>query len=853
MPGSADEASPPPVPAARAGSTTPEPVPAVPTGSRDVPAVPAPPRPTALAPDLLVRRCDPATLQAATSADLPDLDEIVGQDRAIEAVAFAIGMRAPGYNLFAIGPEGTGRYTVVRQFLEREAASQPVPDDWCYVHNYDDPRRPRAIRLPPGRAVALRAAMKAVVSELSAALPALFEGEQYRSRRLALEEAFKQRRDAALGALESKALLHNVGLARTPLGFAVAPVRGGEILNPDQFAQLPPEEQQRLKTTMAEIEAELQALLATVPAWEREHRQQVRALNQELVKGVVVHVIADVRQAFADMAAVQGHLDAVEADLVESAETYIEATVRADEGPRPGADSQSPIFHRCEVNVVVDHGGETRAPVVYEDLPTQPNLLGRIEHIAHLGALLTDFTLIKAGALHRANGGYLVLDARRLLRQPFAWDELKRALRSGELRLDGVPEAMSWVTTVSIEPEPIPLDVKVVLVGDRLLFYLLAEADPEMGELFKVQADFGERIPRTPEDEGRYARLMATIGRREGLRPIDASAMARVIDRAARLAEDAERLSTNMRDLSDLVREADSIAGAEGADVVSGGHVQQAIEARRRRAGRIGEELREGIGRGQIRIETDGEAVGQANGLSVVLLGEGTFGFPTRITARVRLGRGDVVDIEREVELGGPIHSKGVLILSGFLGGRFGQRAPLALTASLVFEQSYGQVEGDSASMAELCALLSAIGEFPLSQSIAVTGSVDQRGRSQAVGGVNHKIEGFFDVCAARGLTGRQGVAIPRTNATSLMLREDVVEACRDGRFAVHVVDSIDEILELLTGQAAGELSADGQYPPGTLNGRIERRVGEMAEALRESPADDRLERQARPAKGRRA
>ncbi len=471
--------------------------------------------------------------------------------------------------------------------------------------------------------------------------------------------------------------------------------------------------------------------------------------------------------------------------------------------------------------------------MVYEDLPTHPNLLGQVEQVAHMGALVTDFTLIKAGALHRANGGYLLLDVRRLLGQPYAWDELKRSLRSQELRVDRLPQGVLFMAAASIEPEPIPLDLKVILLGDRELFLLLSQADPDIAELFRIRADFDDRARRTPETERLYGSLLATIARREGLRPLEAGAAAAVIDHAARLADHAERLTTNVRALTDLIRESDRMATLAAGASIAAEHVGAAIAARRRRVGRIAEEMRAAIVEGMLRIQTDGRAVGEVNGLSVAIIGEDEFGWPTRITAQVRLGRGEVIDIEREVALGGPIHSKGVLILSGFLGGRFGQRKPLALHVSLVFEQSYGGVEGDSASMAELCAVLSAIAGVPLSQSLAITGSVDQLGRSQAVGGVNEKIEGYFDLCAARGLTGEQGVIIPSANVRTLMLRDDVLAAVREGRFRIHGIDSVDDAMQLLGGLPAGAAGADGSFPEGSFpEGSFNWRVRDQLDRL---------------------
>ena len=799
----------------------------------------------ALRPEALARNCDPTSLGFTDTRDVPDLDEIVGQDRAVEAVAFAIGMRHEGYNLYVAGNEGSGRYTAIRRFLEREAEHGAVPDDWCYVYNFQDPRRPIALRLPPGRGRDLRTRMVALARELSATLPAAFESDDYRGRHMALEEGLKQRRDAALTKAEAEAAARQIALVRTPFGFGVAPIRNGEVVDADAFAKLPAEERQRLQATVDEVEADLKNGLAAVASMERGHRDDVRALNRQVVQAVVSHVIEDVRKAFADLSAVVTHLDAVGADLIERAEEFIEAA-QAEPRPRTFPNDTPAAFHRCEVNLLVDHGGDHGAPVVFEDLPTQPNLIGRIEHVSQLGALLTDFTLVKAGALHRANGGYLVVNIRRLIQQPFAWDELKRAIRAGEIRIDGVPQAVAWLSTISIEPEPIPLDVKVVLVGERLIFALLAEADPDFATLFKIQADFNDWVDRTPESEQRFGRLLATVGRRDGLRPFEADAIAAVIDRAARLAEDATRLTTNVGSLADLLREADRIATLRAADLVARADVEAAVEGRRRRAGRVNEAMREAIGRGILRVETDGTEVGQVNGLSVLPQGEGTFGWPVRITARVRLGRGDVIDIEREVELGGPIHSKGVLILSGFLGGRFGLIRPLALGASIVFEQSYSPVEGDSASLAELCALLSAIADAPIRQSLAITGSVDQLGRAQAVGGVNEKIEGFFDVCATRGLTGSQGVVVPASVTSTLMLRPDVVAAVRDGQFAIHAVETVDEAMALLTGLEPGVPDAEGAYPDGSLNGLIGHRLDDLAAllaALSEAAAPEGVDR----------
>jgi len=551
----------------------------------------------------------------------------------------------------------------------------------------------------------------------------------------------------------------------------------------------------------------------------------------------VTSIMDELRKVYASVPGVVDHMNAMEQDVLEHVEDF-----RTPEESAPAVTSETPwpplplgqlLFRRYQVNVVVDNRDAHGAPVVYEDHPMMHNLMGRIEHLAQMGALLTDFTLMKAGGLHRANGGYLMLDAHKVLLQPFAWEELKRALRSREIRIESLGQMLGLVSTVSLEPEPIPLDLKVVLLGDRLLYYLLSQFDPEFGELFKVAADFEDRMDRTPENDLRYARLIGMLARQEGLRPFDRGAVARVIEQSARLVGDGTKLSTHTQSLADLLREADYWAGQADHSVVSAADVQRAIEAQIRRADRVRERVQEEIRRGTLLIDTQGARVGQVNGLSVIALGQFAFARPNRITARVRLGRGEVVDIEREVTLGGPIHSKGVLILAGFLGARYAADRPLSLSASLVFEQSYSTVEGDSASSAELYALLSALAEVPIQQSFAVTGSVNQHGEIQAIGGVNEKIEGFFDVCRAHGLTGAQGVLIPAANVPHLMLRQDVVEAVAAGLFQVYPVETIDQGIELLTGVPAGQRDGAGTFPEGSLNQRVEARLRDLAEKQR--------------------
>jgi lon-related putative ATP-dependent protease len=797
-----------------------------------------------LGPEALYRVCKPENIDFDTTDDAEALDGIVGQMRASSAVRFGIGMRDGGFNIFALGPQDTDKQHLVRHFIEKRAREEPPPQDFCYVHNFDEGHKPIALCLPAGKGCELARDMDAFLRELKATLSATFESEEYQSRRQSVQEEVSEVQQEDFERLQERAREQDLALLRTPAGFVFAPVKDGDVLSPGEIEKLSEEERKSLESRIEQLQEELQSILRQVPRRQREARDRVRELDQQVAHHTVHDLLEELRNRYGDFPQVRDYLDAVESDIVARARQLISD----DEGPQKllqaiaGGRSDGGVsgveedaeLRRYRVNVIVDHTESEHAPFVYEDHPTYHNLLGRVEYLPRMGALVTDFNMIKAGALHRSNGGYLMVDALRLLLQPFAWEALKRALHSGEVRIESPREALGLVSTVSLEPQPIALDVKVVLLGSRLLYYLLAEHDPDFTELFKVEADFDDRMDRNAENEKLYARLVADLVRREELRPFDRSAVARVIERSARLAGDAERLSVRTRNVLDLLLESDYWAGESGGETVTAEHVQKAIDQWIYRSSRIRDRMREEIIRDTIYIDTEGSRVGQVNGLSVIQLGDFAFGRPNRITARVRLGKGEVIDIEREVELSGPIHSKGVLILSGFLGARYASERPLSLSASLVFEQSYGGVEGDSASSAELYALLSAIADLPLAQSIAVTGSVNQHGQIQPIGGVNEKIEGFFDVCSERGLRGDQGVLIPRANVKHLMLRSDVVAAVAEGNFHIWPVDSVDQGMELLTGFRMGERGEHGEYPLDTVNHRVEERLSELAARRRE-------------------
>jgi lon-related putative ATP-dependent protease len=787
--------------------------------------------PKSLPPEALCRYCP--GLPFETTAELADVEGPLGQERAVKALEFGTGLRAPGYHIFALGPAGVGKRTLTERVLARRAAADRAADDWCYLNNFADPQKPRALRLPAGRGAPFKRDMERLIEDLRASIPASFESEEYRTRLQSLERQLAEGRDKTMSVVQGRAHERQLAVVRTPMGFAVASVRDGEVLEPEKFHQLAEEEQQRIQQDIAAIQEELQAALRGIPQLERAHRERVKELNREVALFAVGHLIAELRQRYADLPQVIAHLDAVQADVIENVHDFLGSAETEDAaGQIRKLLSESPTLRRYGVNLMVDNGGTRGAPVAHEELPTYPNLAGRIEHHAHFGTLVTDFTMVRPGALHRANGGYLVLDARRLLSQPFAWEFLKGALEARQIRIDPPERRYGLSGTASLEPEPIPLDVKIVLVGERLLYHLLVAYDPEFLEHFKVAADFDDAMAREG-NETHYARLIATLARADRLRPFSRRAVARAIEWASRLSGDAEKLTAQVQVTADLLREADHFADAAHRKIVEHDDVRSAINGQIRRQARIQERLLEEIARGTLLIDTTGEKVAQVNGLSVVQLGQFAFGHPSRITARVRLGKGEVVDIEREVELGGPIHSKGVLILAGFLAARYASDRPFSLSASLVFEQSYGGVEGDSASSAELFALVSALSGLPVRQSIAVTGSVNQLGQVQAIGAANEKIEGFFDVCRARGLTGDQGVVIPAANQKHLMLREDVVKACASGKFHVWAVEDFDHGIEILTGVAAGTREADGRFPDGSVNARVAARLERLAETAR--------------------
>ena len=770
-----------------------------------------------------------------TSDDLEPPTGIVGQTRALAAMAFGLEMKADGFNMFVMGDEGSGRRRLVQQLLTEAASKRAAPWDWCYVDNFANERAPNAIRLPRGMGRRFRDRMSTFISDLQEAFRTAFSGEDYRTRQQVIEEEFREQNDKALQEVEEKAKSSNLALMRTPVGFSFAPTQNGQIIQPDAFQQLGESERQNIAANIKRMESELQRALRQVPTWAFAARERVRELNQRTAAYALDFLLDRVKAEFVEVEEIRLFLDELRKDVLENVDAIISALGAPKASSIEELVSGHPFYRRYLVNLIVDNGDLDRAPVVFEDDPTLERLTGTIEHRAEMGTLQTNLHMIRPGALHRANGGYLVIDARKLLTKPASWESLKRAVFAREIRIQSAMQVLGLISTESLEPQPISLDIKLVLIGDRQIYYLLAGADPEFGQLFKVAVDWQDNIKHKSEDGEQYIRLIAAVAKDAKLAPFTRGAIAQTLRFAARQAGDRDRYTMQLAKVRDLMQEAAYFATGRSAPRIDEQDVRHAIRAQIDRLARIPELIRETIEEGVIVIETETAVVGQINGLSVSQIGALSFGRPSRITARIGLGRGEVVDIEREVEMGGPIHSKGVLILSSFLRSTFGLTKPMSLRASLVFEQSYGGVDGDSASVAETCALISAIAEVPIDQHFAITGSINQRGQVQAIGGVNEKIEGYFAVCEARGLNGRHGVIMPESNRRHLVLEPNVVEAVRSGYFKIFAAATVGDALEILTGMKVGVPDSSGSYAENTLFGRVQRRLAKLDELRRES------------------
>ncbi len=755
----------------------------------------------------------------------------LGQQRAIESLRFGIGLDHEGFNVFVLGPPGSNRHALVNELTGIEARGRAAPDDWCYANNFANPERPRALRLPAGKGAEFREDMHALIDEIRIAIPAVFEDDDYRNQLKSFEADLQEEIKEQWQQIRQKAAKQDIAVMQTPTGYVLAPVLDGKVLDDKDFEQLPDDKRAAIQDAIEKLSEELQRRIESLPKLRRKQHERVRALDKEVTAHAVTALFQDLKTKYAAVADVAGYLEAARQDIIDNAQEFRQQ----DEPVLPFLRNDlSSLLLSYEINLLVSNEPDKAAPVIYESNPSYPNLVGKIEHRAEMGALLTDFRMVRGGALLQANGGYLVLDIHRVLSRPFAWESLKQALFTKQVRIESPAETLGFATTTTLKPEPIPLDVKTILVGERWLYYLLSMYDKEFGGLFKVAVDLADDVRRSPDNVAAYAGLVTSRVQAHELLPFDVSAVKRVIEQRARQADDSERLSMNIRSLDDLLMEADYWARQRHAKRVAPKDVIAAIDHKKRRLGRVQGRIYEAIERETLLIDTSGERIGQVNGLSVLDLADYRFGHPVRITATTRIGTGDVVDIEREVELGGAIHSKGVMILSSALSARYAPEVPLSLAGSIVFEQSYGGVDGDSASVAELCALLSSIAGVPIRQSIACTGSVNQLGRVQAVGGVNEKIEGFFEICRRRGLDGSHGVVIPADNVKHLMLREDVVAAVRRKEFTVYAISHVDEALTILTGRLAGDRDDGGQFPEGTVNRKVEDQLIHYAQSRRQ-------------------
>jgi len=671
--------------------------------------------------------CDIQIFDFDTTSDLDVLEYVIGQPRAIESVRFGMGIRHQGYNLFALGPSGSGKRSLVQRYAQQQASAEPLPPDQCYVNNFKDPDKPHLLQIPSGRGVDLKRDMDQLVDDLHGAIPGIFDSNEYKTRLQVIKDDINAMHEKALKEISDSAEKKSIALVETPTGFTLAPVREGKTLKLQEYKKLSPEEQQRIEEDTEELQNQLSVVIQDMPRLQKLGRDRTNQLNSDMVRATVSHLFEPLLSSYADMPKVLAFITEVEDDVANHYGYFLGMEERPDSlqaltDNATGLHHLMPWENRYRVNVIVTHHDHGSAPVVYEDFPSYSNLIGRVEHQALLGALVTDFTMIRAGALHRSNGGYLILDAMKVLMQPFAWEGLKRVLQSGEIRIESLAQLTSLISTVSVQPEPVPLNVKVILLGERYIYSLLSAVDPEFSDLFKVAVDFSDRMPRNDDSQRDYARMIAGIVRDLSLLPFDRGATARVIEQGSRLLGDSEKLAVHLRTISDILQEADFWAQQRQVDVVTAQDVQKAITTRDYRMGLARDHIFEQIQRGTLLIDIEGDRIGCINGISVLTVGDFQFGLPSRITATVRCGDNNVVDIEREVELGGPIHSKGVFILSAYIGSRYLPDRPLALSASLVFEQSYNEVEGDSASSAELYAILSALANVPLKQSLAITG-----------------------------------------------------------------------------------------------------------------------------------
>ena len=786
--------------------------------------------------DQVRQRCAPALFGCNSTDELKPIEGIIGQDRALSALKFGLNIVKPGFNIFVSGLAGTGRTTAIKSFLEALAAKKETPSDWCYVHNFRDSYCPKALEVAAGKGEALRKDMEHTIGNVQRSLVQAFASKEYGERRAEITEDFGKKREAVFKILSKKARDRGFILQATPVGVVFVPASDGEPMSEEAYNELSAKDKEELKKRQEELTKELNEQAAKLSTEQSAVEKQPEDTDREVVSYSISHLFEKLKNKYGELPQVVDYLKEVEQDIIENFEQF-KAEPKTSEGDPLAAMrelARKQAFRKYEVNVLIDNSELKGAPVILELNPTFSNLFGRIEKEAQFGALYTDFTMIKSGSLHRANGGYLGLRIEDILTNFQSWEGLKRTLRDGKLVIEELGERLGFVVTKSLRPEPIPLDIKVVVIGEPLFYYLLLRFDLEFKELFKVKADFDSRMDRSEANLKDYAAVICRICNNENLKHLKKDALAKIIEHSSRLAGDQEKLSTLFADIADILREASFWAEEAGARRIEAKHVEKAIEEKVYRSNLIQQRINEMIDKGMIIIDAKGEKTGQVNGLSVIDLGDFSFGRPTRITASVGVGREGLIDIEREAKLGGRLHTKGVMILNGYITDKYVRDIPLSLSARLVFEQSYEEIEGDSASSTELYAILSRLSDVPIKQGIAVTGSVNQKGEVQAIGGLNEKVEGFFEVCRAKGLNREQGVLIPAANVRNLMLKEEVVAAVKGGKFHIYPVSTIDQGIEVLTGVKAGKRRKDGSFGPDSINDRVQKRLTTLAERLRD-------------------
>lgn len=779
-------------------------------------------------PEKLRLYCRPDELQYDTSEEVTPLKDFIGQERAVRAMQFGLAMRAPGYNIYVAGPPGTGKSTYVQEILSQAALSSQTPDDWVYLYNFANPDNPVAIPLPQGTGVVFYRDLEAMVRNFRTVIPKAFEGADYEQNRAAVIQEAEQEIENALAALKQEAAEAGFMLKQSSAGFLFIPVSNGKRITQEEFDALPQEDQREMERKGRVLQQRLEEVLSLSRQVERRNREKIQELDRQIVLSAAGRPVESLKHKYKDFSQLLKYLDNLLEDIAENIDL-----IKPGEGSAtPGLSEGQVLFDRYKVNLFVNNADTKGAPVIFESSPNHYNLFGKIEYGSQMGTLSTDFTMVKAGAIHRANGGFLVLQVKDLLSDPGVWETLKRALKNKMAVVENIGEQFRMVPTVSLRPRPIPLSLKVILVGSHQLYHLLHSVDEDFQKFFKVKVEFDTEMPRTAENLSHYAAFVGAVCRREKLPHFDRFGLAELVEHGSRLAGNQEKLSTRFNEVIEIVYESAFWAEAEGAAFVGAPHVKRAIEGRVYRSNRIEEKMQEMLLKGIFMVDTDGHVVGQVNGLSVLNMGDYAFGKPSRITARTFMGHEGVVNIERETRMSGSSHSKGVLTLVGYLGGKFARDKPLRLSARLSFEQLYEGVDGDSASSTELYALLSSLSGIPINQGIAVTGSVNQRGEIQPVGGVTEKIEGFFHLCKARGLTGRQGVIIPIQNVADLMLKHEVVQAVAEKKFTIYAISSVEEGIEILTGVPAGTLGENNEYPEGSVFYRVNETLKEFARGL---------------------